>query len=146
MYSLLITEIAKFNIGRLRPHFITLLIEKCSFTLTDDICKVNGFTKMVNLTEVLENCPDPLPDDVADGMKSFSSGMILKIDTLHCSRYASQANFPLSDVSIFSEANPYLFNVGYATKLERANTIWDVRFMERTNFDFCDISYVKVGL
>ena len=96
MYSLLITEIAKFNIGRLRPHFITLLIEKCYFTLTDDICTDNGFTKMVNLTEVLENCPQPLEDEVADGMKSFSSGMFLKIDTLL--HVGISDKFPLSGV------------------------------------------------
>ena len=82
MFSLLITEIAKFNIGRLRPHYITLLIKECNFELTSDICygdfgQDNFNLKMVNLTEVLEKCPKPLSDEVADGMKSFSSGMFL---------------------------------------------------------------------
>ena len=85
MFSLLITEIAKFNVGRLRPHYITLLIKECNFELTSDICygdfgQDNFNLKMVNLTEVLKKCPND--DDIADGMKSFSSGMFLKINKL----------------------------------------------------------------
>ena len=38
IFNLIITEIGKFSIGRLRPHFLTL----CNLKLTDELCKENG--------------------------------------------------------------------------------------------------------
>jgi hypothetical protein len=42
---LLFTELAKYTIGRLRPHFLVV----CNPELTDALCKENGYMKFVEL-------------------------------------------------------------------------------------------------
>ena len=45
--TLLFTELAKYQIGRLRPHYLSL----CNPDLTDDLCKDNGYYKFVEEDE-----------------------------------------------------------------------------------------------
>jgi len=55
--TLLFTELAKYNIGRLRPHYLTL----CKPHLTDELCKDEfGFQKFVT---------DP-EEEICEGLKS----------------------------------------------------------------------------
>ena len=56
--NLLITEIAKFSIGRLRPHFLTILVDKCGFELNDAKCMNNGYQKFVepDYEQEFKNC------------------------------------------------------------------------------------------
>ena len=47
--NLLIIEIAKFSIGRLRPHFLTILVKCNIFEVNDANCAINGYQKFVEL-------------------------------------------------------------------------------------------------
>lgn len=68
MCTLVITEMAKFKIGRLRPYFLTL----CEEDLNDDICKdEHGYMKYV--TAVLR-CQNASHKEMKEARKSFMSG------------------------------------------------------------------------
>lgn len=70
--TLLTTEIAKYQVGRLRPYFLTA----CNIDLTDELCKDGNFYKFV--TEYTCNGTDPSTGeethDVMEARKSFLSG------------------------------------------------------------------------
>lgn len=70
--TLLTTEIAKYQVGRLRPYFLTV----CNMDLTDELCKDGDFYKFV--TEYTCNGTDPSTGeethDVMEARKSFLSG------------------------------------------------------------------------
>ena len=78
LFNVMITEIGKFTIGRLRPHFLTL----CNLDLNDTLCKDNhGYEKFVtikndqcNNIKNWSNEPEIYEKHLKDGRKSFLSG------------------------------------------------------------------------
>jgi len=68
--TLLTTEIAKYQVGRLRPHFLTV----CDIDLSDDLCKDNGFYKFVTDYNCTGTKDGMESHDVMEARKSFLSG------------------------------------------------------------------------
>ena len=76
IFTLLVTEVAKFSIGRLRPHWITLLIKECGFKLDNNTCKDEfSYEKFVSPTVCemsgiysISSCLRPLWDEILNSI------------------------------------------------------------------------------
>lgn len=74
--SLLTTETAKYQIGRLRPYFLTAAKKHCHLELTDELCKDKEFYKFVTEFTCKNSTGGVIdePKDMMEARKSFLSG------------------------------------------------------------------------
>ena len=82
LFTLNITEIAKFEIGRLRPHFIAA----CNVTLTEALC----FEPFPNATDVIEGSGDSGGNTNEQFVQKYTQ--IYKVARSFCTNQGSQSS------------------------------------------------------